>query len=298
MLTGANGLVGQYLTRALLTNHHTVMATGRGAGRLSSEGAGSIVYRELDIQDGPAIHETVASFRPEVIIHGAAITQADDCETHQVACWTTNVTATRFLLDAAGSVGARFIYLSTDFVFDGLSGPYREADTTSPVNYYGCTKRAAEKAVMQYKGSWAIVRTVLVYGKTRKGSRITLVGWVKDMVGKGEQIRVVNDQVRTPTYAADLALALVRIAERDAQGIFHISGAETFTPYQMALVVAEYLHLDQSLIIPVDASTFTQPAARPPKTGFIIQKAIRDLDFHPTSFREGLALVFDGKEDI
>jgi dTDP-4-dehydrorhamnose reductase len=135
---------------------------------------------------------------------------------------------------------------------------------------------------------WAIVRTVLVYGDILAGTRSNIVSWVKQNLTAGKPIKVVNDQVRTPNYVQDLVNGLLLVAEKNATGIFHISGQEVLTPYDMALAVANYMQLDKNLMTQVNASTFTQPAQRPLKTGFVIDKAKSQLGFRPISFKQGL----------
>jgi dTDP-4-dehydrorhamnose reductase len=247
-----------------------------------------ISYRELDIRDAEAVFRVIAELRPDWIIHNAAWAQPDQCETNPVGAWDINVTATRFLLEAARETGSKFLFMSTDFVFDGKNGPYRESDPTGPVNYYGCTKRVAEKAVMASGLHWIIIRTVLVYGQHRGVQRFNLLTWVRDKLAEGEGIKVVSDQYRTPTYAGDLALGIRLAIEQDQQGIFHISGNEFMTPFDMATATAQVLGLNTGLIEQVNASTFKQPALRPARTGFIIDKAKRALNFLPHSFSEGL----------
>jgi dTDP-4-dehydrorhamnose reductase len=289
LVTGANGLLGQHLVSQLLNNpEHRVMATGRGDSRLPFTAGPAFAYFDLDIRDGVAVDAFFAAHRPGLVIHTAAITMVDQCETDPIGCWNTNVTATRFLIGAAESIGARFIYVSTDFVFDGISGPYSESDLPSPVNYYGSTKLAAEKAVMESSLQWCIVRTVLVFGNILLGNRSNIISWVKDNLERGQKIRVVSDQFRTPTYVDDLAKGILLAVEKNAVGIYHISGEEVLSPYDMALATAEWLGLDTALIEEVGAAVFTQPAKRPAKTGFLIGKAKRDLGYRPASFNEGL----------
>lgn len=294
LLTGANGLLGSYLVPELGRFGHEVMATGIGPCRLQILPVwGNVVYRSLDITDSARVVEVLESFSPEVIIHAAAHTQADFCETHQAACWDVNVTATRFIIESARKLKAFLVYVSTDFVFDGKAGPYRESDMPAPLNYYGCSKRVAEKAVMESGLDWSIARTVLVYGKTGTAARTTIISWAVEKLTKGEKIKVVSDQFRTPTYAGDLAKGLRLIAEKKATGIFHLSGKELMTPYDMALKAAGFLGLDRNLVEKADASVFSQPAIRPLKTGFIIDKARKELGYEPITFSEGLGLVLD-----
>ena len=181
--------------------------------------------------------------------------------------------------------------VSTDFVFDGSFGPLDESANPNPVNYYGKCKLAAEERVKQKAKSWAIVRTVLVYGITHNMSRSNIILWVKKSLESGENIQVVTDQWRTPTLAEDLAIGCYLIAMKKAQGIYHISGKDMLSPYEMAIKTADFFNLDQSLIHQTDASQFTQPAKRPPKTGFVIDKARKVLGYEPRSFEEGLKVL-------
>ncbi len=289
LITGSNGLLGQHLIKLLLeTTAYEIIATGRGESRLPFETTEHYHYFSLDITDGIAVNNFIPLHKPDVIIHAAAMTQPDPCELHPIECWNINVTATRFLISAAESINAKFIYISTDFVFDGTAGPYKETDTTNPVNYYGSSKLAAEKAVMESKLNWAVVRTVLVYGNVFVGSRSNIISWAKENLGNRKTIKVVSDQLRTPTYVEDLAKGVLLVAEKNATGIYHISGKEDMSPFDMATAVADYLHLDKSLMTEVNADTFTQPAQRPLKTGFIIDKAKADLGYNPISFKEAM----------
>lgn len=289
LITGANGLLGQHLVKMLLeTTAHNIIATGRGESRLPFETNSRFNYFSLNITDGIAISEFISLHAPHIIIHAAAMTQPDPCELHPVDCWNNNVTATRFLVSAAEGIAATFIYISTDFVFDGTAGPYKETDTPNPVNYYGSSKLAAEKAVMESHLQWAIVRTVLVYGNILVGNRSNIISWAKENLENNKPIKVVSDQWRTPTYVEDLAKGILLVIEKKATGIYHISGEEGMSPFDMATAVADYLHLDKSLMTEVNADTFTQPAQRPLKTGFVIYKAKKELGYQPMSFKEAM----------
>ena len=292
LITGANGFLGQHLIKKLLDETtHLILATGKGEQRTPFQNT-SLEYVSLDLCDGVAVHHLMEMLHPDLVIHCAALTQADECELNEVSCWNINVTATRFLIDAAKKIGARFILLSTDFVFDGAAGPYKETDVANPVSYYGSTKVAAEKAVSESGLDAAIVRTCLVYGDVVTGTRNNIVTWVKDNLQQGKTIKVVSDQWRTPTYVEDLSAGILLLIDKQASGIFHISGDDLLSPYDMAIATAEHLGLDKSLIEKVDASTFSQPAKRPARTGFVIDKARTELGFKPLTFKEGLSKMF------
>ena len=224
--------------------------------------------------------------KPSVIIHLGAMSHPNDCELDKNACWKINVGGTRAIVKAAQLVKSYFIYVSTDFVFDGAEGPYDETAEPAPLSTYGESKLLAEQIVQMSGLRHAIVRTVLVYGPSVPGGRSNFLIWVKEQLEKGNKIKVVNDQVRTPTYVEDLARGILLVLIKHAQGIYHISGKDTITPYEMACRIAEMMGKDKSLITPVDASIFEEPAERPLRTGFIIDKAVRELGYVPRSLNE------------
>ena len=291
LVTGANGLLGQELIGLLLQKNYDVIGASKGPCRFQPDSENNFIYRDLDITDGLATHQILNEYRPDVIIHAAAMTQVDECELNKVVCYNINVTATRFLIEAAKEINARLVYISTDFIFDGLTGPYKEDDEPKPLNYYGSTKLSAETEITESGLHWSIVRTVLVIGNA-KSTRSNIISWVRDKLTKGEKIKVVDDQFRTPTFTEDLAKGIVLVVEKKATGIYHISGKDLLTPYEIALRTAAHFRLDNSLIEKADVTSFSQPAVRPPRTGFYIDKARKDLGYEPLSFEEGLKKFF------
>jgi dTDP-4-dehydrorhamnose reductase len=181
--------------------------------------------------------------------------------------------------------------VSTDFIFDGTKELLDENAVPNPVNYYGESKLAGENVIRESDISWAILRTVLVYGVTQDMSRSNIVLWVKKSLEEGKTIQVVSDQWRTPTLAEDLAMGCYLAARKKAKGIFNISGKEYLSAYDIAIRTADFFKLDKSLIKETDSTKFTQPARRPPKTGFIVEKARRELGYEPHSFEEGLSVI-------
>lgn len=288
-LTGANGLLGQKLID-LLDNHqdYELIASGRGASRLGDR---AVRYVSCDLEDKETVTKTLEQIRPDIIIHGAAMTHVDICEQNQEACYSANVLATKYLIDASQSFSPHFIFVSTDFIFSGEKELLTEEEDAAPVNYYGQTKLEAEELVKKSGLKWAIARTVLVFGISPGLSRSNIVLWVKESLEQGKTIQVVNDQFRTPTLAEDLAMGCFLIAQKGAEGIFNISGPDLLTPYQMALEVADYFDLDQSLIQETDSTKFTQPAKRPLKTGFVIKKAQKELGYEPKTFRAAIGIL-------
>ena len=290
LLTGANGLLGQKLVD-LLTKQQNVelVATARGENRLPF--SGGYTYRSMDITDRQQVLDVIGEVQPDVVIHGAAMTDVDKCEVQKDACWAQNVHAVEYIVEACQASNAFLLHVSTDFIFDGTAGPYDETAEANPISFYGWSKQAGESVVRHANLRWAIARTVLVYGIAHDMSRSNIILWVKKSLEDGKNIKVVTDQWRSPTLAEDLAMGCYLIADQEAEGIFNISGKEVLTPYEMAIQTADYFGLDKSLIAQADASTFTQVARRPPRTGFILDKAQTVLGYNPHSFAEGIAVL-------
>jgi dTDP-4-dehydrorhamnose reductase len=291
LVTGANGFLGHYLVKELLDNNFIVAATGKGECRLDFKDEKNFLYLPMDFTDPFAVYDVFEKIKPGIVIHAGAMTKPDECELNQWQAFITNAEGTVTLLNHAEDFQSFFIFISTDFVFSGADGPYKEDDLPAPVNYYGQTKLQAEEAVMEYKHEWAIVRTVLVYGKPLAGKQ-NLLTLVQNKLLKGEPVNIVDDQWRTPTFVEDLAEAIVNIAVKKATGIWHISGNEMLTPYAMACMTAKYLGLDEKLISRASAADYPETAKRPPRTGFIITKAVEKLNYKPISFSEGLQKTF------
>ncbi len=290
LITGSNGLLGQKLVQLLSNKPEvTLLATARGENRLPQKEG--YTYAAMDIADKKQVKEVFNDFKPEAIIHTAAMTHVDECHENREACWKLNVKAVGYLLKAAQPFNSHFIHLSTDFIFDGANGPYDEEAEASPVNYYGESKLAAEALVTDSGLPYAILRTVLVYGIAHDMSRSNIILWVKSNLESKKKIQVVTDQWRTPTLAEDLAEGCYLAAKNKAIGVFNISGKDMLTPYEMAIKTAAYFQLDTSFMSQADSSSFSQPAKRPAKTGFIIEKAQRELGFAPKTFEEGIAEV-------
>ena len=290
LVTGSNGLLGQKLVHALKNRTGIrLSACGKGKNRiLDKEG---YEYSSVDLTDSKAVKDLVSRCMPDCIIHTAAMTNVDACELDPEACNKANVDAVTYLLEACDSNDIHFIQISTDFVFDGTSGPYRETDPIGPLSVYARSKAEAEALVMNSGLSWAILRTMIIYGVTDDAQRSNIVLWTKQSLERKQDIRVISDQFRGPTLAEDLADACISAAIKKAKGIFHVSGSEVLSILEIATRVADFFGLDKSHIHPVTTAELKQPALRPLKTGFIIDKAKRELDFHPHTLNEGLAIV-------
>lgn len=297
LITGSNGLLGQKLVYRLKNrNDIQLIATSKGDNRISNKQG--YIYQSLDITNKDEVEKVISEYWPDVIINTAAMTNVDACESQRELCRKLNVDAVNYLLGAIKqeelkhpNYKCHFIHLSTDFIFDGKNGPYDENAHPNPLSFYGQSKLDSEKLVINSGLKYAIVRTIIVYGIVDGMSRSNIVLWAREALMKGQKINVVNDQFRTPTLAEDLADGCILIADKGATGIYHISGKDFMSILQLVEQVADYFKLDKSLINPISSESLNQPAKRPPVTGFILDKAKKDLGYQPHSFREGLEIV-------
>ncbi|MBK5285707.1 MAG: SDR family oxidoreductase [Bacteroidia bacterium] len=297
LVTGSNGLLGQKLVYLLREKEDIfLIATSKGENRLNEKS--DYVYESVDITDKNKLEKIVSDYSPDCIINTAAMTNVDACETKRKECIEINVESVETLVNVITKRQAlnskhltQLVHLSTDFVFDGTGGPYTEEDKPNPLSFYAQSKYDSEKIIQQSSIPWTIIRTIIIYGLSENMSRMNLVLWVLKSLSKSERIRVVNDQFRSPTLAEDLATACLSAALKNRTGIYHVSGSETKSILELAYEVADFFHLDKSLIEPVSSAELKQPARRPQRTGFVITKAIRELDFNPYSFMKGLGIV-------
>lgn len=294
LIIGANGFTG----RRLLTDyagkpHYNVVGCSLHEDIRRGE---NYRFSQIDIRNESAVQALFDEVRPDAVINTSALSVPDYCETHHQEAFATNVTAVEMLAQACERYKSRFIHLSTDFVFDGHSDRlYTEEDEARPVNYYGVTKLEGERRVAACCGNYAIVRVVVVYGKALPGQHGNILQLVANRLRSGEEIRVVSDQWRTPTYVGDISMGIDRLIDHPANGIYHICGGECLTIAEIAYRVADYLKLDRSLICPVTTEEMQETTPRPRFSGLSIEKAQRELGYVPHSLEEGMNYLFEGK---
>ena len=290
LVTGSNGLLGQKITSVILQQKQfKLIATSKGLNRFQI--AEGYDYAEMDILDPSQVREVIVKYKPDAIIHTAALTNVDKCEAERELAYRLNVEAVHTLVAICEEFNIQLVHLSTDFIFDGAAGPYDELDAPNPLSYYGLTKLEAEEVIKNSPCKWAILRTIIVYGIIGDRNRSNIVLWAKDALEKGTSINVVNDQWRMPTLVDDLADCCLLAVEKDAYGVFNASGKEMMSILELVYRVADHWKLDRSLIKPVSSDSIPYAAKRPVRTGFILDKTIKELGYAPHTFEDGLILM-------
>lgn len=287
IITGSNGLLGQSLLNLLSEEKEKYEVYGFSKG-INRSGRKDFTYVSIDITNKENLKKSIKEIQPDFIINTAAMTQVDDCENNKKACDLLNVDVVKWLSEIADEINAHVIHISTDFIFDGVKGNYKETDTPNPISYYGLSKLKSEEVLTSSNINFTILRTILVYGKVFDMSRSNIVLWVKQMLEEGKEITIVDDQYRTPTYVLDLAMACKISMDKKATGIFNISSNKLMSVFEITQAIAEVFNLDKSLLKPISTSTLNQTAPRPAKTGFDLIKTNKVLDFYPKTFKEDL----------
>ncbi|TKC08163.1 SDR family oxidoreductase [Pedobacter polaris] len=290
LVTGSNGLLGQKLTEKVLKDGGVnLVATSKGENRYPvKEG---YQYAEMDILNPAEVKAVIEQYKPDAIIHTAAMTNVDTCEDEKELAYALNVEAVATLISLSEEHNIQLVHLSTDFIFDGKKGPYDELAAPNPLSYYGETKLKAEELIKNSSAKWAILRTIIVYGIVSDMSRSNIVLWAKGALEKGNPLNIVNDQWRMPTLAEDLADICLLAVKHDAHGVYNASGKDMMSIAELVARVADFWKLDKSLINEISAETLNQTAKRPKRTGFILDKAMTELNYHPHSFEEGLEIL-------
>ncbi len=277
-VTGGSGLLGSKVAELAVEKGYNVYSGYRN----QKPEFGKAV--KFDLADADSVVRVISEVRPDVIIHSAALTDVDKCEVEKDLAYKINAEGTKAVTEAVKKLNAFLVYVSTDYVFDGERGMYREEDETNPVNYYGYTKLLGEK----YCQDFSIARTCVIYGAKPASGKINFVLWLINKLEKGESVRIVTDQYITPTLNTNLAKMLLEIAERKLKGVFHLAGATWVSRFEFAKEIARVFGLDENLITPSKMDEINWAAKRPKDSSLDVSKAVKYLDEKPYEFKKAL----------
>jgi len=287
LVMGANGLLGQSIIRRFQNEYEISISSIESESSVSHLG---LPYFQVDLSIRYDVADLIQNVQPDLIINTAAMTDVDLCETEREKTWKVNVKAVENIIDACEKLSPTIIQISTEYVFDGNYAPYNEMDDVNPVNYYGRSKMSAENIIRNCSLEYIIARTQVLYG-TGIDVRANFVTWVINALQKNENIRVVNDQKGTPTYVNDLSNGLYKLIRQREFGLYHISGNESISRYDLALKIAEIFGLNAELIEEITTEDLQQKAIRPVNSSFTLNKFINRTRWETHGITDGLNLL-------
>ena len=290
MITGAEGQLGKALQIGL-TDKFNILSTTRQPTQLAKNQRN---VQKLDITDKENISNVLESFKPDIIINCAAYTNVDGSEINKDLAHQVNVEGLRNLIQLS-DINTYLIQISSDYVFDGDSGPYSEDEHTFPVNYYGKTKLEAENILRGTRRKWAIFRPNVLYSSDLF-SKGNFFAWVYKSLLKKDSISVVTDQISNPTFNLQFVKSIFQCIIMDFEGILHIGSDDYMSRYEFALDIAKVFGFDSALITKIDTDSLTQKvksyiAKRPLHSGLVVSKIEKELNTSSHSTNYNLKLL-------
>jgi len=282
LITGGSGLLGSKIAAT---------ATRKGHEVYSGYKEHEVIHGapiELDICDKQEVIKAFDRIKPQAVVHAAALTNVDKCEEDQKLAWRVNVEGTRNILESSELHNAFFIYVSTDYVFSGEQGMYKETDRPDPINNYGLTKLEAERMIKDSSIEWCIARPSVIYGSTPAAGKVNFALWILNNLKQGKPIKIITDQWVSPTLNTNLAEMILEVMERRLIGLYHLAGATPLNRSEFASLIAETFQCDKTWITSVKSDEMNWLAKRPRNTSLNVEKATETLRHKPLEIRQAL----------
>ena len=284
LVTGSAGLVGRQVVKDLSVTHEVFSCYNKSKPEFG-------IPTKMDLLNYEMISNVLSEKNPDIVIHLGAMTGVDLCEKEKIFASEINTKATEIIAKECSKLNAFLVYVSTDYVFDGNLGMYKEDDIVNPLGFYGKSKLEGEKVVQNFSTNWCIARTSTPFGlhPTKKSFPI----WVIENLQKQKQIDVLIDQFTSPTYIPNLSRMLIEISERHITGIIHAAGASKISRYEMASLVSDKLNLDGTLLKQISINKMEWVAQRPKDSSLNVSRASSILNEKPQKIGQSLNLFID-----
>ncbi len=283
LITGGSGFLGWSLAKYAAERYDVYFTYCQHPLKIP----GCQEYR-LNLQNPAEIEEIVGEIQPEVIIHASALANVDICEKRRSMAHEINVAGTTHLAQYAEDIGARFIYISTDLVFDGTQGNYTETDIPQPCNYYADTKLHGEKVVREISSDYLIVRMALMYGNSN-GKNACFTDWIRKGLEQQQPVQLYTDQYRTPLYVGDGIHALLELIEKPATNqVFHVGGKERLSRYDFGKKFVEVFDYDEQYLHAAKMQDIDLTARRGNDCSLNSKKVQKLLSFQLSDVKTGL----------
>ncbi len=287
LVVGSNGKLGQSIVENLYFRDDIELLL---ASFNTNSFFNEVPYTQVNISDKKQVKSLILDFYPDFIINTSGYTNVDKCETEKELAWNINVNGVEYLAKYAVPSNAHLIHISTDYVFDGNSGPYSENDLPNPISYYGRSKLAGENVIKRFDIKSTIFRANVLFGATRFG-RPDFVKWIYNSLQSKKKIRIATDQINNPTFVDDLARTIITVCETCKTGLYNTGGSELLNRFEFSRKIADYFNLDFSLVEPVLTKDLKQTAPRPLNSGLINLKAETELAYKPRSLNDCFRII-------
>lgn len=300
ILTGSNGLLGQKIADLALQNSDVQLhCLSKGEDRYKASTA-NYHYHNIDLGNLSRVQNLLTDIKPDAVIHSAAVTNVDFCENNKEQCQIINVESPLSIAQYCADNSCHFTFLSTDFIFDGTKDAlYTETDEANPLSVYGQSKLDAELELQKIKGlNCSILRTCLVFGQAKALTRSNIALWAIGALKKGDPLKIVNDQFRTPTLAEDLADAVLKFTLEKISGTFNVSGPDYVSIIDLIETIATVFDLSMDNVESLSSQELNQPANRPPKTGFNLSKTQSKIDYKPRSLSDAMTVLRNQLDEV
>ena len=288
LVTGSAGLIGNQLVNDLSKSHDVISCYNNSKPEFG-------IPMNMDLQNHEMISNILREAKPDVVIHLGAMTNVDLCEDKQLLASKINTKATQIISEECSKLNSFLVYVSTDYVFDGKSGKYKEDDVTNPIGFYGKSKLDGEYAVQKFSSNWCIARTSTPFGY--HSSKKSFPVWLIENLQNNKSVNILTDQITSPTYVPNLSSMLMEISQKKIEGIIHVSGATKISRFDFASLIVEKLNLDKNLLKPIKMDEINFKAQRPKDSSLDVSKATSILSEKPESVEQSLEKFIDKKND-
>ena len=283
LVTGASGLLGTRICQLATKQDYEVYS-------VHSQHAPQFgTPIKLDITDSVALKRVFDKTKPDAVVQSAALSDVDKCEKEKDLAWKINVESTSNIAQLCHNHNCFLVYVSTDYVFNGEKGNYKETEQTAPINNYGLTKLKGEEEIKKSRAEYCIARTSVIYGSIPAAGKINFALWLIEKLRKKEETKTVTDQWNSPTLNTNLAEMILEIVEKRITGTFHLAGATRLSRYEFAQKIAETFNLDENLLRPTSSEKMPWIAKRPRDTSLNVEKAKQTLNNKPLQISEALS---------
>jgi dTDP-4-dehydrorhamnose reductase len=288
LITGGTGLLGKALIENNSSKYEII---GTYIGNYSMEDNEQAKYLKADVRDKDAYIRLFTNFKPEVVVHTAGVGSPDFAEKNKDETWQLNILGTQNIISICELFNSKFVYISSNGIYDGENAPYCEEDEIKPINYYGKIKLKAEEITKKAHIPFAIVRPILMYGWNYSFERYNIVTHTLATLQNNEEIFAYDDVYSNPLFSYNCANTIWKIIEKEKYDIFNIAGNETVSIFQLLKQVADVFDLDEDLVKPVQQGFFNELVKRPRDTSFKTEKMEKELELKPLSLEKGLGLM-------